>query len=151
ERIRPLDIAVGLAWWNANCSGKAEDFEHKEKTQNRLDAALADPKVFAEVKALQENRKDINDPVLRRAIDVLYLLYLEKQVSTDLLAKMVAKSNAVEKEFNAFRAKVDGKEMTENEVRAVLKNSKDSARRKEVWEASKTVGSVLEANLKELV
>jgi len=41
--------------------------------------------------------------------------------------------------------------MTENEVRNVLKTSKDSARRKAVWEASKAVGGVLEADLKELV
>ena len=60
---------------------------------------------------------------------------------------MVAKSNAVEKAFNVYRAKVDGKEMTDSEVRKVLKNSKDSARRKAVWEASKGVGAVVEADL----
>ena len=54
---------------------------------------------------------------------------------------MIAKSNAVEKAFNVFRAKVDGKEMTDSEVRKVLKDSKDSARRQAVWEASKGVGA----------
>ena len=64
---------------------------------------------------------------------------------------MVAKANAVEKAFNDFRAKVDGKEMTDSEVRKVLKDSTDSARRQAVWEASKDVGDVVEADLKELV
>jgi peptidyl-dipeptidase A len=41
--------------------------------------------------------------------------------------------------------------MTDNEVRKVLKNAKDSAQRKAVWEASKKVGAVLEADLRELV
>jgi peptidyl-dipeptidase A len=41
--------------------------------------------------------------------------------------------------------------MPDNEVREVLKNSKDSARRQAVWEASKKVGAVLEADLRELV
>src|SRR5262249_16427982 len=72
----------------------------------------------------------IDDPNLARCIDVLYLLYLEKQVDAELLKKIVAKSNAVEKAFNVYRAKVDGKEMTDSEVRKVLKESKDSARRK---------------------
>ena len=42
QRIRPLDVAVNLAWWNANTTGKDEDFARKEQAQNRLDRALAD-------------------------------------------------------------------------------------------------------------
>ena len=150
-RYRPLDVANNLAWWNANTSGKAEDFVRKEEAQNRLDEALADAKVFAGLKGLREHRREIEDTVVARAIDVLYLAHLEKQVDTDLLKKMVAKSNAVEKAFNAFRAKVGGKELTENDVRKVLKESKDSDRRREVWEASKAVGGVLVSDLRELV
>ena len=40
---------------------------------------------------------------------MLYLLYLEKQVDPDLLKKMVAKANAVEKAFNDYRAKVEAR------------------------------------------
>ncbi len=150
-RLRPLEIRSNEAWWNANISGKAEDFKKKEAAQNAVDAALGDAAAFAEVKKLKDEIKQIDDPALARCVEVLYLQYLEKQVDPELLKKMVAKSNAVEKAFNEFRAKIDGKEMTENEVRKVLKQSKDSARRKAVWEASKEVGGVLEADLKELV
>src|SRR5207244_5146692 len=81
-RIRPLDVAGSLAWWNANTTGKDEDFKKKEEAQNRIDEALADPKTFAELKAIYEKRKDIDDPIIARAFHVLYLLYLEKQVDT---------------------------------------------------------------------
>ena len=151
DRLHTLDTAANLAWWDANTSGKDEDFDRKIKAQNHIDEALSDPKRFAELKDLKEHRKDIDDPVTARAIDVLYLLYLEKQVDPDLLKKMVAKSNAVEKAFNVYRAKVAGKEMTDSQVRDVLKHSTDSAQRKEVWEASKGVGAAVEADLKELV
>src|SRR5439155_3666597 len=93
----------------------------------------------------------IEDPSVARQIDLLYLAYLEKQVDPALLKKLVALSNKVEKAFNVFRAQVDGKEMSDSEVRKVLKTSKDSERRRAVWEASKAVGSVLEADLRELV
>jgi peptidyl-dipeptidase A len=151
KKLRPLEVAAAIAWWDANVSGKDEDFARKEQTQNKIDEALADAAAFAEVKALKGQAKDIDDPILRRAVEVLYLTYLEKQVDKELLKKMVAKANAVEKAFNNFRAKVDGKEMTDSEVRKVLKESKDSERRKTVWEASKDVGKVVEADLKELV
>jgi peptidyl-dipeptidase A len=151
RRIRPLDVAVNIAWWNANTSGDQAAYDIKEKAQNRLDAALANKDVFAELKKLKGKRDRIADEETRRAIDVLYLLYLEKQVDPDILKRMSKLSNDVEKSFNAFRARVDKKEMTDNAVRDVLKKSKSSERRKEVWEASKAVGGVLEKNLKELV
>src|SRR5579864_8993252 len=147
---RPLERAASLAWWNANVSGKDEDFEKKIETQNRIDEALADPAKFHELKEIKESGQ-VDDPILARVITVLYLQYLEKQVDPVLLKKIVAKSNAVEKAFNVYRAKVDGKEMTDSEVRKVLKESKNSERLQTVWEASKAIGGVVEADLKELV
>ena len=88
---------------------------------------------------------------MARQIAVLYLEYLEKQVARELLKKMVAKSNAVERAFNVFRPKVDGKEITDNDIRHILRESRDSAERRAVWEASKKVGPVVVADLKELV
>jgi peptidyl-dipeptidase A len=151
KNVRPLDIAVGRAWWVANTTGKDEDFQKKEEAQNKLDEALANKEAFAELKAIYEKRKEIDDPVTARAIVVLYLLYLEKQVDTDLLKKMSNKGSAIEKTFNEYRAMVDGKEMTDSQVRKVLKESDNSERLKEVWEASKGVGGKVEKDLKELV
>ena len=152
-KVRPLDLAASEAWWVANTSGKDEDFKRKEETQNRIDEVLSDKKTFAalqDIKALRD-QGEIEDPILARSIDVLYLLYLEKQVDPALLKKIAAKANAVEQKFNVFRAKVDGKEMSDSQVREVLKKAGDSARRQAVWEASKAVGAAVEADLKELV
>ncbi|HMP03905.1 MAG TPA: M2 family metallopeptidase [Gemmatales bacterium] len=148
-RLRPLEHQVGLAWWNANVSGKDEDFARKEELQNQLDAALADTGRFGELKKLRFGK--IEDETLKRQIEVLYLQYLEKQVDPELLRKINAKANAVEKAFNVFRAKVDGQELADSEVRKILKESTDSARRQAVWEASKRVGAEVEADLRELV
>jgi peptidyl-dipeptidase A len=150
-RLRPLEVAGNLAWWNANISGDPEDFEKKKEAQHRIDAALANADAFKELKDLKANRKQIDDPLMARAIDLLYLAYLEKQVDKKLLEQIVAKSNLVEKNFNQFRPKVDGKEITDNQVREILKKSTDSGQRRAAWEASKAVGGVLEADLKELV
>jgi peptidyl-dipeptidase A len=150
-RIRPLDIASNRAWWDANTTGKAEDFARKVAAQNRIDEALANPEKFAEVKSLHEHRQQIDDPIAARGIDVLYLLYLEKQVNTSLLKKLVEKANVIEEKFNKFRARVDGQEMTDNEVRKVLKNSTQSARLEAIWSASKAVGAAVADDLKELV
>ena len=147
-KVAPLEKAAALAWWNANVSGKDADFAAKEEAQNRLDAALADHATFDQLKMLKGK---VKNPILAREVDVLYLIYLEKQVDPALLRKITAKANAVEKAFNAYRAQVDGHEMTDSEVRKVLKTSKDPKQRRAVWEANKGVGPVVEADLRELV
>jgi peptidyl-dipeptidase A len=151
SRFRPLEIEGAMAWWEANITGKDEDYERKTQIQNRVDAALSDPRTFQDVKQLKEQAKEIDDPIARRCVELLYLMYLEKQVDPELLKKIAAKANDVEKAFNNYRAKVDGKELTDSEVRKVLKESRDSERRRLVWEASKGVGAVLEKDLRELV
>lgn len=152
-KVRPLEIAGGVAWWNANVSGKDEDFKAKEEAQNKIDEALSDKKMFERVKALKDaaDRGGIKEPAVARQIQLLHLQYLEKQVQPDLLKKITAKANAVEQGFNVYRAKVDGAELPDSKVRSTLKASTDSGLRQKVWEASKGVGAAVAADLAELV
>jgi peptidyl-dipeptidase A len=147
--IRPLEIDCARQWWAASTTGRDEDFRKKRETETKLDLELANPAVFAELKAIHD--QPIRDPLLARQIEVLYRSYLSRQVEPDLLKAMIAKSNGLEQAFNVYRAKVDGKELTENQVREVLRHSKDSAERRAVWEASKGVGPAIVDDLKELV
>jgi peptidyl-dipeptidase A len=149
KSVRPLEIEVSRLWWNANVSGRDEDYKAKEEAENRLDQILSDPRTFAELKAIHDAR--LSDPVLAREIHVLYLGYLAKQLDPELLKQMTAKSNAVEKTFSRFRARVGQQELTDNEVRKVLRKSTDSAQRRATWEASKVVGKLIEQDLKDLV
>jgi len=153
NRVKPLEIAAGHAWWRANISGRDDDFKKKEEAQNAIDAALSDRPTFARLRALKtaKDANQIQDPLLARQVELLYLAYLEKQVAPDLLRRITGKANAVEQQFNVYRARVDGRELPDSEVRNVLKNSVDSAQRQAVWEASKRVGGVVENDLKELV
>ena len=149
QTIRPKEREAALTWWNANVTGRDEDFKAKEEAQNRLDAALADPARFARLKAIKA--KPIPDPTVAREVAVLYLQYLEKQVDPGLLRQITAKANAIEKAFNAYRAPVNGRTMTDSEVRRALKESRSTAERKAVWEGSKGVGPIVAADLKALV
>ena len=150
-KMKPLEIAAGLAWWDANTTGDQAAFARKEKVQNQIDEALSNPERFKEIKALKENRDKIDDRILARGVDLLFLQYLEKQVPLDLLKKITSLSNKVEQAFNAFRPVLNGNEGSENLVRSILKNSLDSGQRKEAWEAGKKVGAILEKDLRELV
>lgn len=150
-KIRPLEIEVARSWWLANTTGQDEAFQRKQELETQYDLALSDAEQFKELTELHAQRDKLGDAQLARQIEVLYLQYLSKQVDPALLKQIVEKSNAVEQAFNVFRPKVAGKEQTDNEVRQVLIASNDPARRRAFWEASKDVGAVVEADLKDLV
>jgi peptidyl-dipeptidase A len=152
-KIKPLEISAGLAWWNANVTGSDADYQKKEDAQNRIDESLADPVAFQELKNLREavTGKKIDDPLVARSIEILHLQYLEKQVNPELLKKISALANEIDKKFNNYRARVDGRQLSDSEVRAVLKTSTNSDRRRDTWEASKGVGKLVEKELIELV
>lgn len=147
--VRPMEIEAAKLFWAANITGKEADYQKKQDAEEKLNVCLADPQKFAELKAIKEAAPA--DPLLARQIDVLYLGYLSKQVDHELLLKMLAKSNAAERAFNVFRPKIGDKELTDNDVRRVLRESNDSAERQAAWEASKKVGPVVVGDLKELV
>ena len=91
--------------------------------QNAYDHASSDPK--RPLRGVESDpRRSARKPhraLLRRHIDVLYLTYLEKQLDAELLQKITAKSNAVEKAFNVYRPKVNGKELTDSGIRSIPK------------------------------
>ncbi len=149
HEVRPLEIAMNLAWWKANTTGKDEDFAAKVEAQNRYDEALANRQRFAVLKSIVDRKP--KDAVLARQMDVLYRTYLEKQLEPDLLKRITSKSNDIEKAFNVYRAKIADKEIADSEVRRILKDSKDSRERQAIWESSKGVGKVVAEELKQLV
>lgn len=149
QRIRPLEIEVGRRWWDANVTGKDEAYARKQEAENELDQALADHERFERLKRCEQAK--LADKLLARQVRLLYLQALPKQVDPELLKQMVARANAIEMRFNVFRAKVDGRELPDSEVRKILKQSRDSDERRAVWEASKQVGGEVEQDLRTLV
>jgi len=148
-RIRPLEIAVALAWWDANVTGEQAAFDKKQAAENELDRALAAKDRFAKLKACDEAK--LSDAVLARQVRVMYLGALSKQLDPKLLEQMTALSNAIDMRFNKYRARVGGEELADSTVRKELKESTDSARRQAVWEASKGVGAEVAPELAKLV
>jgi peptidyl-dipeptidase A len=147
--VRPLEIAASQASWTANVSGKEADFEKKQAAEDALDLCLADAKRFAELKAIKG--AGVRDPALARQIAVIYLEYLGRQVPPELLKKISAKSNAVERAFNVYRYDVAGKKLTDNDISRILVESHDPAERQAAWEARKTIGRAVLPDLKAVI
>lgn len=149
-KFKPLSIDSETAWWDANTTGSDEAFARRKKTQDALVELHTDKAVFAKLKALKEGNQ-IQDPILKRELDVMYRSFLPGQANADLQKRIVTLETEVEQMFNAHRGEVDGKPLSENDIRQILSDSKDSKQCEKAWNAYMDVGKKVEPKLKELV
>lgn len=148
--IEPLEREGSLAYWDAARSGNEEDFMRYSRAHMALEKIYTSREDFEYIKAVRKSGR-LKDPDLRRAADLLYLKYIGNQVGPELLERIVDISSRIENRFNVFRAEVDGRALTTNEIYSILRENTDSDYRKKVWEASKKVGLEVAEDLLELV
>ena len=138
----PLSKEAALAYFQATISGKEEDYKRAADLEVERSRIFADKKVFAKLKELRE-AEVIDDPLLKRQLDVLYMDFLENQLDESMLESMIRMQNETEKQFSTFRATVGGKQLSDNEIEELLRASTNSAELQEAWLASKEIGSIV--------
>jgi peptidyl-dipeptidase A len=146
-RLRPLSQARNLAWWDANVDASEENQKRRAESELDYSNALADPESFA---AVQAARNGGGDPLARRRLDLLHDLMLPRQVPAGLRERMVELEASVEARFSRHRGVVGGEEVDDIAIRRILRESNDPAERRDAWEASKTVGAQVAADVREL-
>ena len=142
DKIKPLAKQRNLASWDAAVSGRAEDYEKASALTLQIRQVYSDAKAFAFLKGMKESGA-IADPLLTRQLDMLYNAYLANQIEPELLKRIVDLGTQIEKNFSTFRGTIDGKAVTGNDIKEILKTQTDSAQRKLAWLASKQVGPVV--------
>ncbi|HRW52565.1 MAG TPA: M2 family metallopeptidase, partial [Phycisphaerae bacterium] len=110
----------------------------------------SDTETFKTLKALRDGNK-ITDPIKRRMLDVMYWEFLPGQADPELQKRIVASETEIERIFNTHRGKVDGKEVSENDVREILGSTKDSDKAKQAWLGFVSVSRKVADKLRETV
>jgi peptidyl-dipeptidase A len=149
-KVQPLDKQANLAWWDAYTTGDSKAYDRNSELTLQIRRIYSDPKEFAFLKELKQSGR-IKDPLLARQLTVLYNAYLSNQIDPDLLQQIVELGTQIEKKFSTFRGSIDGRKVTDNEIKDVLKNETDSAQREQAWLASKQVGAAVAPDLVRLV
>ena len=149
-RVVPMEREANLAWWEAATTGRDEAYKRQSELKTRLETVYTDSRTFAFLKEVRAAGV-VTDPLEKRQLEKLYLEYLGRQLDPAILAKMNAASSAIEQKFSTFRAKVNGKEATDNEIADVLANSRSRDEHKAYWLASKQVGVALASDVVALV
>jgi peptidyl-dipeptidase A len=149
-KVIPLSKEVALASFQASISGKDEDFNRSSALQIQLNKITADPGAFAQLKTFKLGGQ-IREPLLKRQLDIIYNSYLENQIPVSQMEAMVKLQSQIEQKFNTFRAHVDGKILTDNDIEQILRTSGDSLQLEAAWKGSKEIGRLVAPDILQLV
>jgi peptidyl-dipeptidase A len=150
QKLEPLLKQAKLAYWEAATSGGEAAYDAYARLELELRSLYSDRQAFLRLKASLENNLP-PEPRLARQVRLLYNAHLENQIEPDLLKEMVALSARVDKRFSTFRPTLEGKSVSDNDIKQILKTETDAGRRREAWQASKQVGQALAADIIALV
>ena len=134
NKVVNLSKELSLANFNATISGKPEDYVKTAQLELKLKKIFSNKEDFEKIKEFK-NSAEITDGVNIREIEVLYNSYASYQIDEELLTKTVELSNKIEQKFATYRAEVDGKKLTDNEIDKILEKSKNSEELEETWKA----------------
>lgn len=141
---------LNLAVWILETTGSDDAAVLKADLDTELRFMFNDSATYQRLVSW-EKEGSVRDPILSRELNVLVRAFKQNQVSKSLLEEIAQKEAALAQSYANFRPQLDGKPVTENEIREKLKNEEDVSKRKAAWEASKDIGPVLAPQILELV
>jgi peptidyl-dipeptidase A len=146
----PIYREAGLASWEANITGTDEAWARNEKASISYVNFFTDRSAFAELKELKESGM-VRDPILARQLEIMYNQYLSGQVDSSLLSEQVKMETEITKKYTTYRAVVNGRELSDNEIEDILRNSLKSSELQAAWEGHKMIGPAVADDIIKLV
>ncbi len=148
--MAPVEKRVAEAWWGLAITGSEEAQGELVRAGTEYNRLFADEGEQETVAGWFRERHSLGDDLLRRQVEVLYRTYAARRGEAEVLdgiEELEAEANVV---YGNHRGVVGGKTVGENEVRDILRTSREEPVRREAWEASKTVGREVEGTVREL-
>lgn len=150
SELKPLTIAVHLADWEATTTGTPESQRKAAQSETQLRKYLSSRSRYDRIVQLRDS-PGLHDPILRRQLELLALDHRPNLLALDVIDDLVSRSKDIESEFVNFRARLDGREVTNNQLLEIMRTERDPRRRQAAWEASKQIAPRVAERLRELV
>jgi len=149
-RVARKTTQVNKAVWILETTGSSDAADLKAELDTELRLLFNDSTAYQKLLSWEKDPA-LSDPILTRKLNILIRAFKQNQIPRDLLEQTAQKEAALSMSYATFRPLLDGKPVTENEIREILKTEKSPAKRQEAWEASKKIGEVLAPQILALV
>jgi peptidyl-dipeptidase A len=141
---------LNKAYWILETTGSPDAADLKAEFDTELRMLFNDPATFEKLLKWEEEDK-IQDPILKRQLNVLVRAFKQNQIPQKLLEELATKEAALSQSYATFRPTINGQKMSENDIREILKQETNVEKRKAAWDASKQIGCVLAPQILALV
>jgi peptidyl-dipeptidase A len=137
-----------LAFWILETTGSKDAADLKAELDMEVRFLFNDRKVYEQL--LRWDGEEMA-PLLKRQLNVLIRTFKQNMAPKEMLAELARREADLGQTYATFRPMLDGKPVSENEIKEILKNETSVQKRKTAWEASKAIGPVLAPQILELV
>ena len=149
QRFESAEREFHRAYWDSQVESIPENDQRRAERELEVRRLKGDRSAFEAVESALS--QEIHDPLVKRQLHILRLSLTANQMDEADRRELVDLATGVEGDFTAFRANVDGKRLSDNEIEDLLKESNDEATRRSAWFGSKQVGAVVGPRIRELV
>jgi len=148
EDLQRMGTNVAKLYWGLTTTGDPSYGEAIEKAEIEMRLYLSDKERFEMVQAFMGQT---SDEIEKRELRLLFQAMLPNQLPRERIEATVRKEVEIESIFTNFRAKIDDREVSNNEITEILEKSNDTELRKKAWIAGKAVGERIAPILIELI
>jgi peptidyl-dipeptidase A len=148
---RGLGVELRQVRWDFSLTGDQARQERMRELMLRHREHYADKARFAQLTHWRSDDVAAGDPQLARQVELAWRDYLNAQedaATRDELVRLNAEQQGL---FNRFRATLDGREWSENDLNDELAETTDSERARAVWLAAKQIGGQAETRALRMV
>ncbi len=149
ERFEKAESDFHRAYWDSQVEAAPQNEQRRAEAELEVRRLKGDPAAFAAIGVALEE-EEVHDPLVKRQLEILRLSLTANQMDEADRSEIVELATKVEGEFAAFRAAVGEKQLSDNEIDAILKDSDDDRQRSAVWRASKQIGGRVSGQIREL-
>lgn len=148
--VEPLSREVNLAYWEAATTGSETAFDRFTELQLRLKKVFSSAEDFDKIRRWRDDPR-VADPIARRQLELVYNDFLRNQIDPALNEEITRLGARIENQFIVYRATLDGRTASANDIAEILRRSTNVETRRKAWEAAKRVATVLHKSLLNLV
>lgn len=106
--------------------------------------------VIEQAKKFLEKKDSLNDLQIRQLQAILFMAGSNPEVAGDLVKQKIAAQNKQTSVLYGYKFKLNGKEVTPNDIDGILQKSTNEKDRLAAWQSSKEVGKVLKSGVTNL-
>jgi peptidyl-dipeptidase A len=146
NRVEAVMTKHNQAQWDAYTTGKDEYFKASTEYSLKMDAFHQNSEEFQYLQELRQ-KNVVNDALLKRQLDILYINYLQGQIDPDLNKSITELASKIESVYANFRTQVDTNIYSDNQVTNFLQTEKDLEFREKIWRAQKALGKEVASDI----